>query len=537
MSLPIGSMHGLSNRHDHWCGSGRRRVLATAVALLAVLGIVVATAPASSASPESEPVLGTYSGEILGQPDADGVRHIDVNATIAALKAANVNAFAYVIYGYGVANTAAYPEWSPERVHTVAAKVTQAQWDALPGFLAAAQAEGIEVWAYLVPPSESAASYEESTYAPFYWDYPGWASHIGQVAAAHTNLRAIVIDDFGGNTVEAGNPWTFKFTTGNVAAMRTAARTHAPWMKILPGLYYCQFHNNEGTLSGLGWPKSTSSTYRGVVDGYIGVYNGSPSCTWWSGDGTPPPNTTDPSLAEDHYRFESSMIKCDAGAGCLELGVPADTPTRTGSWTAAKQQIRVADGGSYSLSFATNDDWTGASAGHHKLQVLVDGDVVWQEDVAGYHGWHTSTVDLTAALEGKTEATLTLRLYEATGVSNMPVAAWFDSLATEGFTLTNPNFDTSLTGWTRSQSAAAFKQKWAPSLDYVPMTYAARLADIEPDPTTAAYAVEVATKALQLYDEGLSDGVILYNMNLTGAPNGLGDPATLGEIADLYSAY
>jgi len=494
-----------------------------AAAMLAVGILSTAHAPGALADPPATPVLGTYSGEILQAPNVDNVRGIDIAATITALQAAKVNTFAYLLYGYGVANAAT---GSTAR-HTAAAKVTQAQWNDLPAFLTAAAAAGIDVWVYMVPPSESGDGYTISTYAPYYWDYVTWADQIGQVAAAHSNLRAIAMDDFGGNTAEAGSPWTFKFTTTNVAAMRTAARRHASWISFYPAMYYCQFHGN-GTIT---------DPYRTVVDGFIAVYNGTASCTWWTGDGTTPPNTTDSSLADLLLRVPSSLVRCQS-AGCLQLTVPGATGTVAGDYSLVQQTVTVQPGSSYSLNLWTNDDWIGGSpGGYHKLQVLVDGVVAWQEDVATWQDWHQSTVNLTSALAGKTTAVLTLRLYEAAGVGNFHVSTWFDSLQPTGFTINNAAFTTAMTGWTPIESNGVFDQKWVPTKVFIPMAYAARLADIEPNPTTAAYTVAVVNKALQLTTEGKADGVMLYNMNLTGAANGLGDPATLGAVAPIFGSY
>lgn len=507
-------------------GSVSRRIRGVSLVVAAVLAIgVVATSqgPSAVADPPANPVVGAYSGEVLLAPNADNVKRVDIPATIAALQAANVNTFNYLVYGYGVANAAT---GSTAR-DTAAPKVTTAQWNDLPAFLTAAATAGIDVWVYLVPPSESGIGYTTSNYAPYYWDYLAWFTNIGILAASHTNLRAIAIDDFGGNTAEGGSPWSFKFTATNLAAMRAAARTHAPWLAVYPAMYYCQFHGN-GTIT---------DPYREVVDGFIGVYNGSPSCTWWSGDGTPVPNTTDSSQADLLLRVPSSLVRCQSG-GCLQLGIPGATGTVAGDYSLVKQTVTVSPSSSYSLKFHTNDDWIGGSpGGYHKLQVLVDGVVVWQEDVATWQDWHQTTVNLTSALAGKSTAVLTLRLYEAAGVGNFHVSAWFDSLQPTGFTINNPAFTTAMTGWTPIESNGIFNQKWVPTKVFIPMAYAALLGGLETTPTSAAYTVAVVNKALQLTTEGKADGVILYNMNLTGAPNGLGDPNTLSAVAPLFAPY
>jgi hypothetical protein len=231
------------------------------------------------------------------------------------------------------------------------------------------------------------------------------------------------------------------------------------------------------------------------------------------------------------------MSRCMSD-GCIEFGVPWGVPTSAGGWTRSTQTITVNPSGPYSLSFWTNDDFIGGSpGGYHKLQVLIDGVVVWQEDVATWMDWHQSSVNLTSALAGKTTATLELRLYEQAGVGNFHVSGWFDSLVPQGFTVANPGFTTDLSGWTGAESHALFVQRWVPSLTFIGMVYAARLADVEPNPTTAAYTIDVAETALDLYDAGRMDGLLLYNMNMTGVANGLGDPTTIDDISDLYALH
>ena len=54
------------------------------------------------------------------------------------------------------------------------------------------------------------------------------------------------------------------------------------------------------------------------------------------------------------------------------------------------------------LRFLERDDFTGETAGYHYKQLLLDGTVVWEEDVAGGSPtWHKVTVDVTAACAGQ----------------------------------------------------------------------------------------------------------------------------------------
>src|SRR5215471_5610226 len=61
-------------------------------------------------------------------------------------------------------------------------------WDDLKLFLPEAARAHIEVWAYLVPPSESAPHYGNLYPEPFRLDYSRWAEEIARLSLQHTNL-------------------------------------------------------------------------------------------------------------------------------------------------------------------------------------------------------------------------------------------------------------------------------------------------------------------------------------------------------------
>ena len=72
-------------------------------------------------------------------------------------------------------------------------------WDDLKIFLPKASQAGIEVWVYLLPPSESPPILGNQYSEPYRLDYPRWAEEIARLSLQHPNLTAWVIDDFGLN--------------------------------------------------------------------------------------------------------------------------------------------------------------------------------------------------------------------------------------------------------------------------------------------------------------------------------------------------
>ena len=105
-----------------------------------------------------------------------------------------------------------------------------------------------------------------------------------------------------------------------------------------------------------------------------------------------------------------------------ELSYPWDTPSRAGDYVMASQSAKVLPADRYEVRFLQRDDFGGPTAGYHYKQLLVDGAVAWEEDVAGgSSGWRKVAVDVTERVRGKTGITLAFRLLDKKGVSNFGV--------------------------------------------------------------------------------------------------------------------
>lgn len=104
----------------------------------------------------------------------------DIDATISLLKDLGVNCYTYLI-----------------------AYRSDKELSALGEFCDRALKEGIEVWVYLVPPSEAPEDRDkpisERKYPPFDMDYLKWAEAIAQISLKHPNLTLWMIDDFDHN--------------------------------------------------------------------------------------------------------------------------------------------------------------------------------------------------------------------------------------------------------------------------------------------------------------------------------------------------
>lgn len=104
----------------------------------------------------------------------------DIEAMLSTLKDLGVNCYTYLI-----------------------AYRSDKELSALGDFCDRALEEGIEVWAYLIPPSEAPIDRDkpapERRYPPYDMDYLKWASAIAKISLAHPNLTLWMIDDFDGN--------------------------------------------------------------------------------------------------------------------------------------------------------------------------------------------------------------------------------------------------------------------------------------------------------------------------------------------------
>jgi hypothetical protein len=192
--------------------------------------------PGSSAGPGEAPASGSVASAIAGAgqqsyADYGGIPlmnngHFDAQSTIQSLIKGHINTYAYLIENHG--------DWDDLRL----------------SFMPAAQAAGIKVWAYLLPPSEA-----PSPYYPFGQNYVKWFAALGKLARTYPNLTAIAMDDFVVNPTNKD-----KFTRDYVIQMKKAA----PAVKFYP-VNYDQSLNSFLPIQS----PEFISTYGDVVDGVI----------------------------------------------------------------------------------------------------------------------------------------------------------------------------------------------------------------------------------------------------------------------------
>jgi hypothetical protein len=120
----------------------------------------------SKTNPFYRGIISAYGGMRYKPDDTP-----DIEGTLSVVEDLGANCYTYLIHSHSEKELAALGEFCKE-----------------------ARVRGIEVWVYLVPPSEALPGYP-----PFGLDYLKWAEAIAEISLQHPNLTLWMIDDFDGN--------------------------------------------------------------------------------------------------------------------------------------------------------------------------------------------------------------------------------------------------------------------------------------------------------------------------------------------------
>lgn len=425
-------------------------------ALGLALLLVFSTQTAAVAAPQ-QGVRASYAAAIRGTDN-----HIDAAATIDRLQTMHANTYAYLV-------------------------LRDTDWgDLQASFAAAAQAAGITLWIYLVPPSECPPDTTCSGYLPYKKDYAAWGRAIASLAVQYPVVKAWAIDDFNANSAF--------FTPAYTGQIRAAARSISPSLDLYPVVYYTAL------------TQSFVDSYGSVIDSVIFPYRDDPlRNTQWTATLRGQLDTISARLATKGRKpilmvyattLSNTMLPPDvayvrtvtsvgmeyanagkiagviqyalqllpdrplganqshgAGLGALVFTVRANQATTAGSYASAVATLRL-DAGSTSCRMVlwhTDNRQTSSPLGYHLKQAIVAGTLVWQRDVASEEtDWYTSSPVELGSYFVNGAAALTLRLWEKAAVTNYNVTARFDDITLTGCSVSNPGFETSgqAGGWT-----------------------------------------------------------------------------------------
>jgi len=410
-------------------------------------------------------VLADYDAELReAAPRADGIRHVDSAALVERLKALRVNTYVFLVWKQST-------DWDDLRHE----------------FLPAARKAAIDVLVYIVPPTECTPTCS----LPFEKDYVRWGEEVARLALEYPNLKGLAIDDFEYSLKDV-------FTPDYIRSIKAAMTEINPRTLLLPQVYWRSFT-----------PEFVNA-YVPLVDGLIFAYRDDPTT-----------NTVRTASLEQQLQGAEAMMaskgkslvlmvythplghlpmspdvryvgeivatgiehtqqgklagvvtyalnkgghdpkeanRAHSGRGVAGFQMPGRS-TREGAYGTIGQQVKVdADAGSYRLRFRhTGTHHQRFARGNRSKQVLVDGKVVWEGDVADDQAgrWKQESVDLSGALAGKKAAILEFRMTDRRDGDTYWTWAAFDDLEAQGFAIRDPGFE-SPEAWRTDANHPAF---------------------------------------------------------------------------------
>lgn len=429
----------------------------------------------------SEVMLANYPGghtldkEIREEtPRADGYHHVDTKRTIAALQEMNANTHFFLMWH-------SPSDWQ----------------DFTEEFLPAAQQAGIDVWAYIVPPSECSSTGWCSR--PFETDYVAWAENIAQLSVEYDHLKGWVIDDFNNGS----NSKTF--TPEYMEQITAAADEINPDLELATVAYY-----GKGAVS-----EEFYETYAPFIDGVVFPYRDEPNHNTRR-TSTLPAQLDNVISYTERYDLDTHVLfytgrygtfaapkasyvndlmataREYARQGKIQGIVSYGTPHRDAQAVTSENEAMYGNGRLTLFAFAgapDTDDHGSASqtvhfdpgaerytlnfwirnrffgketAGKRFAEVLVNGEVIWSTDIIKYNNdrdgrWRMSQGPIEidpAILAGSRTAELTFRVRQEVP-SSFHTETSFDAIQTSGFTVRNGDFE-SAAGWRTESTHGAF---------------------------------------------------------------------------------
>lgn len=431
---------------------------------LAAIILLAATAYArpprpGDAKPERKAVLGDFAGEIR-QPDG----HINIQANLAALKALSANTYFYLIWH------------SPS------------DWDDLPAFAAAAEKEGIDVWVYIIPWSETPLVKKSWGYSePYRTDYVRWAKEIARLSLDHKNIVGYVIDDFYTNSTQPD-----RFTVPYVRRMVDAGKAINPQLKFYPLVYFQQ-----------PWDDFTRR-FGDLVDGVVAAYP--------------------KSRAQVHNAL--AYLNDQPHGASVIVDLPRSKPSSADDKGIIWGDFKVSRANRAGISFYFDDSDTTGNRGYHTAFVRVDGEIVWQRDTAASAGNRVVAIDLSKEARGRAEVRVELGVLEERGVARYPVTVHFDDIQMRGFDLPIERASEKL--WSRKATgpfevdlfrASEGKGRYQLPMILMPAGEPEQHEKRYPEAGTPRNIANKLEMSLNLVREGKVEGVVTYCL-----PKGPGDP-------------
>ena len=375
-------------------------------------------------------------------------------------------------------------------------------WDDLQEFLPMAHEAGISVWVYLVPHSESGpqGEYTFPYSEPYRLDYVRWAEEIARLSLEHENLIGWVIDDFWYNFRKPDG-----FTEEYTARMVQAARAINPGIKFYPLMY---FHQLDIEFV---------QTLAPLVDGVVVAY------------------PRDRAEIERVLPYLDDRLQVPA---TVAIVFPPATGSQPGDQGFVSHTVRVRDAVRASVTFRYRDDFSGQTEGYHFMQLRVDGQVVWEEDVAGHDDGEV-TVDLSKIAATEEQLHLSFGVYDRQGVTQFPLCARFSIVDLSGLAISRAAQD-SFEPWEQQRHGSfsfellpAYRGTGRHRLPIIVMPAGDRAEyqsrwGVYP---TAQMIADKVSMVLELVAEGKVEGVVTYCLDKA---EGSEDLDAVGQVYHIF---
>jgi len=371
----------------HSSCESRSQMTKPIMGLVVALALMISMYPISAVSQGtpngsffSKKIYADYNGEFReSTPRDDGLYHIDTPRLIKKLKEGAINTHLFLIWDIKT-------NWDDFRLE----------------FLPAAQKAKIDVWLFLTPPTENNPPPMGEKYEPYGDDYITWFVETAKLSKKYSVLKAIVIDDFENNE-------DF-FTPEYLKQMMDAVHSINPNLAFLPVNYDLSLSPST--------PQSLISTafvnkYKDSIDGIVFPY-----LHWQNKD----------SLDDEESQI---LMNSDILNGKIEqftVNFPPNTPSNSGDYSAIAKTVKLSYTSKkpYHFKFRVSDNYDGPINGYHKLQVLIDNKIIWNEDAGGVPSVRYVDLNLQPYIKNKKKFTITARVFEEKGVSNWDITVNWD---------------------------------------------------------------------------------------------------------------
>jgi len=293
---------------------------------------------------------------------------IDVPLLASRLEEANINTYGFLLWH------------SPDT-----------DWEDLHIFLNYTENSQLDVYAYLVPPSEGCGNV-----LPYRCDFESWARELAKLSLKYRNLKGWIIDDFANNKFNNGF-----FSAEYVSKIMETTEKINPEFNFYPVVYYRHF-SDYGSFSG----------YAGIIDGIVfPFYSSYPSC-----------NLNSTIELEPQIEMFNSLY--NSNSQFIQVIFPHNLSSKAGDFVSFSAKIsEIGD----SLTFSINNLVSYDQTGYHIAQALVNDRIIWESDIGNRTESRFSVqqfrkIDLS---EYSKEDILSFRVFEKKKVYNFEVNSVF----------------------------------------------------------------------------------------------------------------